>query len=137
MKLKFFFCQFPNPWALRCQGWVVIPQNVKKRQNHCTLLPSPFKGAHEIFNCSDFHYFWTIKPFWVDDFVVKILTYYFNFWWRQASFIFWCASWAYARDQWYWQNFIIAMCGRTFWKGNINLRSVFQNSERFLPFLTF
>ncbi len=24
-----FFCQFPNPWAL-CQGWVVIPQNVKK-----------------------------------------------------------------------------------------------------------
>ncbi len=25
-----------------------------------------------------------------DDFVVKILTYYFNFWGSQASFIFWC-----------------------------------------------
>jgi hypothetical protein len=33
----------------------------------------------EIFDRSDFHYFYTIKPFWVDDFVVKILTYYFNF----------------------------------------------------------
>jgi hypothetical protein len=31
----------------------------------------------EIFYCSDFHYFYTIKPFWVDDFVVKIFTYYF------------------------------------------------------------
>ncbi len=47
----------------------------------------------EIFDCSDFHYFYTIKPFWVD-FVVKILTYYFNFWGSQASFSFWCASWA-------------------------------------------
>jgi hypothetical protein len=25
-----FFGQFPNPWALRVSGWVVIPQNVKK-----------------------------------------------------------------------------------------------------------
>jgi hypothetical protein len=25
---------------LGCQGWVVIPQNVKKSQNHCTLLAS-------------------------------------------------------------------------------------------------
>jgi hypothetical protein len=33
----------------------------------------------EILDRSDFHYFYTIKPFWVDDFVVKILTYYFNF----------------------------------------------------------
>jgi hypothetical protein len=43
MKVKIFFGQFPNPWAptpLGCQGWVVIPQNVKKSQNHCTLLPS-------------------------------------------------------------------------------------------------
>jgi hypothetical protein len=40
----------------------------------------------EIFDRSDFHYFYTIKPFWVDDFVVKILTYYFNFWGSQASF---------------------------------------------------
>ncbi len=27
----------------------------------------------EIFDRSDFHYFYTRKPFWVDDFVVKIL----------------------------------------------------------------
>jgi hypothetical protein len=33
----------------------------------------------EIFHHSDFHYFYTIKPFCVDDFVVKILLYYFNF----------------------------------------------------------
>ncbi len=25
----------------------------------------------EIFDRSDFHYFYTIKPFWEDDFVVK------------------------------------------------------------------
>ncbi len=42
----------------------------------------------EIFDGSDFHYFYTIKPFWVDDFVIKILTYYFNFWQSQASFSF-------------------------------------------------
>ncbi len=42
----------------------------------------------EIFDRSDFHYFYTIKPFWVDDFVVIIFTYYFNFWGCQASFSF-------------------------------------------------
>jgi hypothetical protein len=42
----------------------------------------------EIFDRSDFHYFFTIKPFCVDDFVVKIFTYYFNFWGSQASFSF-------------------------------------------------
>ncbi len=34
----------------------------------------------EILDRSDFHYFYTIKPFRVDDFVVKILTYYVKFW---------------------------------------------------------
>jgi hypothetical protein len=33
----------------------------------------------EIFDCSDFPDFYTIKSSWVGDFVVKILTYYFNF----------------------------------------------------------
>ncbi len=35
---NFFFanCQILGP--LGCQGWVVIPQNVKKSQNHCTLV---------------------------------------------------------------------------------------------------
>ncbi len=46
----------------------------------------------EILDRSDFHYFYTIKLCWVDDFVVKILTYYFNFWGSQASFIFLCVS---------------------------------------------
>jgi hypothetical protein len=27
---KIFFGQFPNPWPLGCQGWVVIHQKVKK-----------------------------------------------------------------------------------------------------------
>jgi hypothetical protein len=34
----------------------------------------------EILDRSDLHYFYTIEPFWVDDFVIKILTYYFHFW---------------------------------------------------------
>jgi hypothetical protein len=51
----------------------------------CSILKMP---KCEIFDRSVFHYFYTIKPFWVDDFVVKILTYYFNFWGSQASFIF-------------------------------------------------
>jgi hypothetical protein len=42
----------------------------------------------EIFDRSDFHYFYTMKPFWGDDFVVKILTYYLNFWGSQDSFSF-------------------------------------------------
>ncbi len=29
-EVEIFFCQFPNPWSLGCQGCVVIPQNVKK-----------------------------------------------------------------------------------------------------------
>ncbi len=35
---KFFFANFQILGPLGCQGWVVIPQNVKKSQNHCTLL---------------------------------------------------------------------------------------------------
>ncbi len=38
MKLKFFFANFQILGPLGCQGWVVIPQNVKKSKNHCTLL---------------------------------------------------------------------------------------------------
>ncbi len=37
---KFFFANFQILGALGCQGWVVIPQNVKKSQNHCTLMHS-------------------------------------------------------------------------------------------------
>jgi hypothetical protein len=38
MKLKTFFANFQILGPLGCQGWVVIPQIVKKSQNHCTLL---------------------------------------------------------------------------------------------------
>jgi len=40
MKLKFFFANFQILGSLGCQGWVVIPQNVKKSKNHCTLIYS-------------------------------------------------------------------------------------------------
>jgi hypothetical protein len=37
-EVEYFFCLFSNPWALRVSGgWVVIPQNVKKSQNHCIV----------------------------------------------------------------------------------------------------
>jgi hypothetical protein len=35
---KFFFADFQILEPLGCQGWVVIPQNVKKSQNRCTLV---------------------------------------------------------------------------------------------------
>ncbi len=36
---KFFFANFQILGPLGCHGWVVIPQNVKKKsQNHCTLM---------------------------------------------------------------------------------------------------
>ena len=35
-EVKNFFFQILEP--LGCQGWVVIPQIVKKSQNHCTLF---------------------------------------------------------------------------------------------------
>jgi hypothetical protein len=37
----------------------------------------------------------------------------------------------YTRDRWFWQNFIISMCGRTFWKDNENLRSVYKKVSFF------
>ncbi len=49
----------------------------------------------EIFDRSDFP-FYRIKSSWVGDMVVKILTYYFNFWGSYAAFSFWRACWAYA-----------------------------------------
>jgi hypothetical protein len=35
---KIFLANFQILGPLGCQGWVVIPQNVKKIQNHCTLM---------------------------------------------------------------------------------------------------
>jgi hypothetical protein len=49
---------------------------VYKRTAHCTGLKVP---KCEIFDRSDLHDFYTMKPFWVADFEAKILTCYFNF----------------------------------------------------------
>ncbi len=42
MKLKIFFCQFPNPWALRVSGMGCYTSKCEKSQNHCTLINSTF-----------------------------------------------------------------------------------------------
>jgi hypothetical protein len=56
---------------------------------HQDMSGTVFKGAQVRFSIAPiFHYFYTIQPFWVDDFVVKMLSYYFNFWGNQAPFIF-------------------------------------------------
>ena len=38
MKLNNFFCQFPNPWALRVSGMGGYTSKCEKSQNHSTLL---------------------------------------------------------------------------------------------------
>jgi hypothetical protein len=38
MKLKIFFCQFPNPWTLRVSGMGGYTSKCEKSQNHCTLM---------------------------------------------------------------------------------------------------
>ncbi len=47
----------------------------------------------ETFDRSDFPDFYRIKCSWVGDLVVKIVTYYFNFWGSYAAFSFWRACW--------------------------------------------
>jgi hypothetical protein len=42
MKLKIFFCQFPNPWALRVSGMGGYTSKCEKSQNHCTLINIQF-----------------------------------------------------------------------------------------------
>jgi hypothetical protein len=36
--LKIFFCQFPNPWALRVSGMGGYTSKCEKSQNHSTLM---------------------------------------------------------------------------------------------------
>ena len=47
---KIFFANFQTLGPLGCQGWVVIPQNVKKSQNHCTILHIvwPSRSSHNV-----------------------------------------------------------------------------------------
>jgi hypothetical protein len=44
MKLKFFFCQFPNPWTLRVSGIGCYTSKCEKSQIHCTLMYSKLYG---------------------------------------------------------------------------------------------
>ncbi len=75
MKLKKFFCQFPNPWTLRVSGMGGYTSKCEKSQNNCTLLHSlaelmpwnrflgSLKGqCHEIFASSFFHESPSPKP---------------------------------------------------------------------------
>ncbi len=39
-EFEFFFCQFPNPWALRVSGMGGYTSKCEKSQNHCTLIYS-------------------------------------------------------------------------------------------------
>ncbi len=41
MKLKIFFCQFPNPWTFRVSGMGGYTSKCEKSQNHCTLMRRP------------------------------------------------------------------------------------------------
>jgi hypothetical protein len=51
-----FFCPFPNPWALRVSGgWVVMTKNVRKIQNHCTLMNAGFP-FHDVYFVADHFY---------------------------------------------------------------------------------
>jgi hypothetical protein len=40
-----FFCQFPNPWALRVSGMGCNTSKCEKSQNHCTLIASRLASA--------------------------------------------------------------------------------------------
>jgi hypothetical protein len=37
-EVEIFFCQFPNPWALRVSGMGCYTSKCEKSQNHCTLM---------------------------------------------------------------------------------------------------
>ncbi len=37
-EVETFFCQFPNPWALRVSGMGGYTSKCEKSQNHCTLM---------------------------------------------------------------------------------------------------
>ncbi len=65
----------------RAQGLALPGQplspGAKGVRGRISMLKVP---KREIFDRSDFSDFYTIKSLWVGDLLVKILTYYFNFW---------------------------------------------------------
>jgi hypothetical protein len=79
--------------------WQATSQYFVKRYFYKQVLDyhCPLKvPKREIFDRSDFPDVYTIKSSWVGDVVIKILTYYFNFWGSYAAFSFRRACWAYA-----------------------------------------
>ncbi len=62
---KYFFANFQILGPLGCQGWVVITkwnENVKKSQNHCTLLSIHLpKTLSYTTGCSDFDFFHILR----------------------------------------------------------------------------
>jgi hypothetical protein len=50
LKLKKFFCQFPNLWALRVSGMGGYSSKCEKSKNHCTLICSLI--YHSLLSCT-------------------------------------------------------------------------------------
>ncbi len=68
--------------------WIICTANrnflkiiVRCYHNECILrnYSVQYMPKCEIFDRSDFHDFYTLKPFWLADFEAKISTCYFNF----------------------------------------------------------
>jgi hypothetical protein len=80
------YAQHAHKFLTRMLGISIKIPNLKEvPTNHAEhtrkeLERMPKVPKWEIFDRSDFPDFYTIKSSWVGDFVVKILTYYFNFW---------------------------------------------------------
>jgi hypothetical protein len=49
-----------------------IPAPHTAHQSHSQTIPNARVPSYEIFYRSDFHDFYTIKPFWVGDFGTKV-----------------------------------------------------------------
>jgi hypothetical protein len=58
MKLKIFFCQFPNPWTHRVSGMGGYTSKCEKSQNHCTLLCSVICTVYTLHMLRDCPIFW-------------------------------------------------------------------------------
>ncbi len=71
---KLFSCFYELPTTLK-----IIP-NPSRNSFFCSWSISLKVPKREIFDRSDFPDFYTIKSSLVGDLLVKILTYYFNFW---------------------------------------------------------
>jgi hypothetical protein len=101
-----------NPSAIRILSFVVIYFDSFNKISAQRIYPYfiPLKvPKREIFDRSDFPDFYTIKSSWVGDLVVKILTYYFNFWGSYAAFSFWHAGYASVPDA-YAQHVLKGLC---------------------------